>query len=697
MKTASRCVLKFILLIAVGIAFAETANAQLDMTFGTNGTVATDVYGNDRLIESFVLPNDKILAVVSGTLNSQTRYYLVRYNANGTLDAGYGTNGVAQLSFPAISTAVFTKAARQSNGKIVLTGSYNADSVIVSINEDGTLDAGFAGGGIQRPNFNPTGNDKIDGLGIQPDGKIVISSSFTNFGNYLYFVRYLPNGTLDPGFGNGGVISHVNLSQFNLTTVTDILFQSTGKIITKGTDIRRFNADGSIDGSFPIISSPFNIFANASVTLQSDDKILLAGSVDKTETLERFNTDIRVLRYTADGLTDTTFGSGGSSDVDITNYFYDEPLALVVEAGGRIIVGGNTLIPPNKSQVRGRKLSLARLSPSGQIIGKFLVADAADYQGRVKILSDGKILTISGKNYFSGSDDLFLTRSVGVPMQTYRFKGAPFDFVYDGIAEAAVFRPSNQTWYYNPNIGTGTVFGTATDIRVPSDYIGILATDLAVFRPENGTWYIARESFNPAQNFIAVQWGQAGDIPVPEDYDGDGKSDIAVFRPSSGAWYIRNSADNSFTSYQFGASEDKPVTGDYDGDGKADIAVFRPSSGTWYLLKSTEGFGAIRFGASEDVPVQEDYDGDGKTDIAVFRPSSGYWYRINSGNASFTAFLWGLPTDKPVPADYDGDSKTDIAVWRPSNAQWYVFRSSTNSSIIYNWGTTTDLPLQVRK
>ncbi len=691
-------------LVSVGLSFSRSAAAQVDLTFGTNGTAVADVAGNERWFESFVLPNDKILTFVSSISNSQTKYYLVRNNADGTLDAGYGTNGIVPLSFPTIPTAVFTKAARQTNGKIILTGSYNTNSLIVSINEDGTLNTGFAGGGIQMPNFDPNGSDTIDAVGVQTDDKIVVSSDIrpNNYIVYIvYLVRYLPDGTLDSSFGNGGIVSHQNTSGGSAGTYINIYFQSNGKILTQSGEgtLKRYNADGTIDNGFPAIYSGY-----VRILIQPDDKILTIDRVDKSETLERTNGDIRVVRYTADGALDTGFGSGGTRDIDITNFSGDSPASAALEPNGQIVIIGLTGVPRYKSAGYGGRFSLARLSPNGQILGKFLSVPAVSVSGQVKILPSGKILAIYGNisNTTYQTESIFLTRFVGVPTETYYFKGVKYNFLNNqpsDSADVAVFRPSDLSWYYNPNLGQGTYFGAATDIRVPADYIGDRQTEIAVFRPSNGTWYIPHiyGSGLPAQNFLSVPWGQAGDIPVPEDYDGDTKSDIAVSRPSTGGWYIRNSSDNSLTAYQFGASEDKPVPGDYDGDGRADIAVFRPSNGYWYLLKSSQGFTAIPFGVSEDIPVQDDYDGDGKTDIAVRRPSSGYWYRINSGDASFSAVAWGFTTDKPVPADYDGDGKTDVAVWRPSNGQWFILKSTTNMLFAYNWGTSTDLPIQERK
>jgi hypothetical protein len=263
------------------------------------------------------------------------------------------------------------------------------------------------------------------------------------------------------------------------------------------------------------------------------------------------------------------------------------------------------------------------------------------------------------------------------------------NFDNDTKSDAAVFRPSNGTWYtLNSSNGNfqAAQFGVNGDKPVAGDYDGDGKTDFAVFRPSNGTWYLLRST----AGFTGVQFGVGGDAPVSGDFDGDAKTDIAVFRPSTGAWYILNSSNGGFTGVQFGAGGDKTAQGDYDADGKTDIAVFRPSTGTWFALRSSNGqFVATQFGANGDKPVQGDYDGDGRTDVAVFRPSNGSWYLLRS-TAGFTGVQFGITTDTPAPADFDGDGSTDIAVFR--SGAWYIL-GSTSGFTGFNFGTTGDIPV----
>jgi hypothetical protein len=304
---------------------------------------------------------------------------------------------------------------------------------------------------------------------------------------------------------------------------------------------------------------------------------------------------------------------------------------------------------------------------------------------------------------FAGIISMVFTASGQVPLRT------ALDIDNDNKADYAVFRPSNNGWYYLKSGDGGFMirtFGLAnSDYPTPGDYDGDNKGDVSVWRNTDGVWYCLNASNN---TFSSTVFGITGDEPVARDYDGDGKTDLAVVRRTNGAmiWYVLRSSDGSFSATQFGLSTDFTAPGDYDGDNKFDFAVQRPGAtpgaqGTFFIRRSTDsGYTILPFGLSNDLVAPGDYDGDGKTDIAVIRegqsnlPNNLIWFILKSSDGGVTTNTFGLiDSDVNVQSDYDGDGKTDLAVWRNGDGKFYVLRSSDNSVSVVQWGAPGDLPV----
>jgi uncharacterized delta-60 repeat protein len=587
-----------------------------------------------------VQPDGKILvAGASRQTNPQDDLMVLRFNPDGTFDTTF--NGTGKF-FRNLSTGndVAVDINLQADGKIVIAGHTNAetsdatDLLLMRFNTDGTLDTSFDTDGMVFTSTPGDARDIAAALEILPDGKmILLGSTRPNQSPYpqlLLFAKYNPNGSLDTGFGTGGLKTH-SYGDMVYPTPTAMLVQPDGKIaacvnlwFTEVSTLMRFLPDGSIDTAFGVNGQ--TAFGDSGsyvydVVQQPDQKYLVVGLT---------NLDLLAARVDRNGVLDPSFGNNGISTV--------------------VVPGAGT-----------------------------------EYAWNADLQRDGKLLVV-------GDFSLSLFDYDSILLRFEAFNNAPFDYDGDSKADVSVFRPSEGNWYVqNSDAGnvTGLHFGLSGDLVAPGDFDGDGKTDISVFRPSEGNWYRLNSRDG---SFTGIRFGLTGDKPAVGDFDGDAKDDISVFRPSEGNWYRLNSADGSFFGTHFGVTEDKPAVGDFDGDGKADISLFRPSEGNWYRLNSSDGsFFGTHFGTAEDKPAPADYDGDGKTDISVFRPSAGDWYRLNSSGGSFFGTHFGAINDKPASADFDGDGKADIALFRPSEGNWYMLLSTAGFSA-QHFGAPEDVP-----
>ncbi|MER5417886.1 hypothetical protein [Streptomyces virginiae] len=283
------------------------ANGTLDTSFGGDGIVTTDVSGVDWGLAMALQADGKIVTV--GLADNGANSAFVRHNTDGSLDTTFGGDGTVVTNVSGFDQA--NKVVVQADGKIVTAGYANngADTAMMRYNADGSLDASFDGDGIAITDLG--GIDVAQGVTLQPDGKIV-TIGYVNSDTAL--ARYNTDGTLDASFDSDGkVITDVGGADQGFGVVV----QADGKIIAAGvangvsTALTRYNADGSLDNSFGdggsiVTDVTDNLDSAQDVALQADGKIVTAGESA---------TGLTVLRYLSKPQADVAVSVAGTGSL----------------------------------------------------------------------------------------------------------------------------------------------------------------------------------------------------------------------------------------------------------------------------------------------------------------------------------------------------------------------------------------------
>jgi uncharacterized delta-60 repeat protein len=209
-----------------------TSAGALDPSFGSGGFVVTPTGGKGWARAAAVDSDDRIVVLGKNETALGSELVLVRYTANGVLDATFGAQGVVRLADADGRDLVL-----QPDHSIVTTGArwvraqWRYVSLLLRVRQDGSLDPTFGASGVVQH----TSGDSSMGiaLAVQGDGRLVVVSETHVAGLYGFHVdRLLTDGTPDLGFGDGGTV-HTSIGGIHDFSYA-VALQPDGKIVVGG-------------------------------------------------------------------------------------------------------------------------------------------------------------------------------------------------------------------------------------------------------------------------------------------------------------------------------------------------------------------------------------------------------------------------------------------------------------------------------
>ncbi len=429
------------------------------------------------------------------------RKYAARLNTDGTVDATFNLD-INELSGNRVDSIRV-----QPDGRVLIGGNFLslqpagsaariARRNFVRLAANGTVDAAF------DPGTGGSTGAIVNGLAVQPDGKVIAVGSFADLGGAksTNIARFSPEGLADPEFSNSlttdGPVNAVVVrpngapvpsqvagfawlnangtlrGAFAPTTrlsgeVQAVAVQSNGALLLGGAfanlsnttagNLVRFSAAGVLDLSF----NPAPNGAVSAIVVQNDGRIVIAGSFTTVAGVARN----RIARINADGTLDTTYDPSASARIN----------ALALQADGRIVAGGAfNSFTPNLTTTAVTRNYLARINVDGTIDTGYdpapnFTVNALALQADDKIVAGGGFTTVQP----NGGATAF-TRNGLARLNTDGTLDQNFDPNLNSTANAVVVLANGQILVggafttVQPN-ATGTVHTRNNLARINSD------------------------------------------------------------------------------------------------------------------------------------------------------------------------------------------------------------------------------------
>jgi uncharacterized delta-60 repeat protein len=409
---------------------ALAGEGEPDRAFGNNGYAEIRVDGLDRVEAIVECPDGKLYIAGWGfdLETSRPHAAVARVNRNGSVDATFGSGGVAKLRPAEWREERFTGVAyAPDGGAYCVAASLRYEDTVSHVTlarflADGTLDTTFGTAGVVEDAF--LGAAVQPSVGALADGSVFVACTTVGFAENVQFglARYTAEGRRDPRFNDGafvtrdldglnGYCTDMHLGSDGTATLAGYCFDDTLQHYWAG--VVRIRPDGRADTRFgggdgqTLAQAPGMTPIAHSVAVAVDGSIAVGG----TYRTASYTWGLFVSRFTADGTIDRTFGEDGFARLITEGTDVSAGDAVFGSGGALLLAGcrfqGNRRFDP-------AEVVLARLTPTGTldsgfgedgiVVGRYTQSDV--YADMVA-LADGRV-AVAGHGYPLGASFPFV-------------------------------------------------------------------------------------------------------------------------------------------------------------------------------------------------------------------------------------------------------------------------------------------------
>jgi uncharacterized delta-60 repeat protein len=689
-------------------------NGSLDSSFGTGGIAIVAVTSAADNAARVALQSDGKI-VVCGTANSD--FAVVRLNTNGTLDTSFDTDGI--VTTPVLTGAdIGTDLAIQTDGKIVVAGyasnGVNNDFAVVRYNANGSLDTSFDTDGKVTTAVG-TGRDEANAVALTSTGLIIAAgrAAITGSGDDFALVRYTTAGALDTTFDTDGKFTHIMGTGAANDIIYDVAVDAADKIYAAGSTgansgqgVSRYTAAGALDTSFLGGGRAYGYYLGSAQTfatalqVQSDGRIVTTGYGWNGTFYDAF-----ISRFNSNGFIDIGFGGSSTGYATIAvGPLSDYGNGLALQSDGTVTVVGSAF-----SNLRDTPF-VAMYNSSGFPVTSFdgdglvttIPGVALDFGTSLALKSDGSAL-LGGYSSATRSEDFAAMQwladgtlnstfgpggkaVISASSSTERSYAAAFQSDGKVLLGGYITNTNNDDFQLLRLNADGTADNSFdTDGRV-STTIGTLGEIArAILVQPDGNIILAGYSRGATNDdFALVRYLPAGSLDLT--FDTDGKVTTAVGSGTDQAFAAALQPDGKILVAGSAAmtNTDFAVVR-YNANGSLDTSFDTDGRATFTMGTGTDIAYAVRLQSSGKIIVA----GDASNDFGILRLNANGSLDTTFGTSGRIITAVGAGVDSCLAMAVQTDDKI-IAVGRTHNGTDFdiaIYRFTAEGQLDTSFGT----------